>query len=214
MRRAALLAATFLALSGATAAAQDRPGDFDFYVLALSWSPTWCATEGQGGGSAQCRDRAPFGFIVHGLWPQHERGYPQSCDTAEPQRVPLSLAESMADLMPDRGLVFSQWRKHGTCTGLSQTDYFAATRAAAGRVAIPPDFSNLQRDAELSAEAVERAFLAANPDMPKDGVAVACEADMLGEVRICLTRELDFRACEEVDGRGCRRQRLSVPAPG
>jgi len=28
------------------AASEARAGDFDYYVLALSWSPTWCALGG------------------------------------------------------------------------------------------------------------------------------------------------------------------------
>jgi ribonuclease T2 len=214
MRWAVLLVAALAAMADGRAAAQDRAGDFDFYVLALSWSPTWCAGEGADGESAQCREGSSLGFIVHGLWPQRERGYPQSCPTDEPQRVPLGLADEMADLMPDRGLVFSQWRKHGTCTGLSQSDYFALTRAAAARVAIPPDFVGTEQDATVSADTVERAFLTANPEMPRDGVAVTCEDGKLEEVRICLTRDLGFRACQEVDRRGCRQGRLSMPAPG
>lgn len=214
MTKPSALACALIALwSVSTATAQDRAGDFDFYVLALSWSPTWCANQESASGSAQCRSEADFGFIVHGLWPQREQGYPQSCATTEPQRVPLSLAEEMRDLMPSRGLVFSQWRKHGTCTGLSQAQYFATVRSAAARVTIPPQFTGLRQNAAFSAAELERAFLDANPRMEGSGIAVACEAGALEEVRICLTRDLEFRACAEVDRRGCRQTGLTVPAP-
>jgi ribonuclease T2 len=214
MGKVLVLALTAMMWLTSLGQAQDKAGVFDFYVLALSWSPTFCATREGDRDSAQCREGAGHGFIVHGLWPQFERGYPESCQTDEPQRVPLELAEEMLDIMPDRGLVFSQWRRHGTCTGLSQADYFAKVRAAAERIRIPPEFTEVRQDATISAAAVERAFLAANPGMEVDGIAVACEAGSLEEVRICLTRELDFRACAEVDRRACRQQQLSVPAPG
>src|SRR5664279_6001869 len=66
-------------LGAGTASAQDRrqnaPGEFDFYVLSLSWSPSFCeqaSERGNGGRSgAQCGGR-PFSFVVHGLWPQYE----------------------------------------------------------------------------------------------------------------------------------------------
>lgn len=67
-------------------ARQNAPGQFDFYVLSLSWSPSFCAgaTEraaerGSGGGAAtaqQCGPR-PYSFVVHGLWPQYEKGFPE-----------------------------------------------------------------------------------------------------------------------------------------
>ena len=36
------------------AAAQDRAGEFDYYVLALSWQPTWCALDGEGSAQRPC----------------------------------------------------------------------------------------------------------------------------------------------------------------
>ena len=48
-------------------------GDFAYYTLALSWSPTYCQTEDRALRTAQCRGR-PRGFVLHGFWPQHERG--------------------------------------------------------------------------------------------------------------------------------------------
>ena len=57
-------------------------GDFDFYVLALSWSPSYCAIEGDGADPAQCANGRPYAFVVHGLWPQYEKGYPRDCETS------------------------------------------------------------------------------------------------------------------------------------
>ena len=98
------LAGALLAAFGAIApaAADDRAGDFDFYVLSLSWSATYCNTDSRPD-PAQCR--RDFGFIVHGLWPQYERGYPDYCPTNMPQRVRDETVASIADLMPGAGLV-------------------------------------------------------------------------------------------------------------
>src|SRR3546814_1587903 len=53
--------------------ARGRPGDFDFYMLAFSWSPAFCATDAGARSPGQCRDNA-FGWVVHGLWPQYAKG--------------------------------------------------------------------------------------------------------------------------------------------
>ena len=201
-------------LSLATAAsAQDRPGEFDFYVLALSWSPTWCETAEAADESRQCEAGAGHRFIVHGLWPQHERGYPEFCAGRRPERIPAALAEDMQDIMPDRDLVFSQWRKHGTCTGLSPADYLAETRSALQAITIPEAFSDADGERTLSAQAAESAFIAANPGLKADAIAVVCEDGALEEIRICLTRDLQFRSCPEVDRSGCRQKNLRLPAP-
>jgi ribonuclease T2 len=207
LRRAAqAFAALFLCCN--TAAAQ--PGDFDFYVLSLSWSPSWCATAPAAEKSPQCDEDGDFGFVVHGLWPQYETGYPEYCEADG--RVSASVAASMLDIMPDRALVAHEWRKHGSCSGLSPKGYFAETRAAFERLRIPHAFRASTDDRRMSAEAIETAFVAANPGMSRDGIAVSCGGGMIEEVRICLARNLMFRPCREVDMRGCRQQNLKVPA--
>ena len=208
---ARMLAAALLATCGGAASAQDRPGNFDFYVLSLSWSPTFCARENGARNSEQCDAAADFGFVVHGLWPQYERGYPENCAEGAAERVPGRLAGAMLDIMPDWGLVQHQWRRHGTCTGLSTTEYFETTRAAWGRVRIPTEFKAASQARTLSARDIEGAFVAANPGLDADGIAVSCDDGWVEEVRICLTRDLAFRACEEVDRRGCRQRSLKLP---
>ena len=210
VRRALLLA--LAAAFSAAAGAQDRPGDFDFYVLSLSWSPTWCATDGQGSSSPQCRRGSGFGFVVHGLWPQYEEGYPESCYDGRAPWAPEKIATEMADLMPDRDLVFHEWRRHGTCSGLAPEDYFKLGREAYERIAIPAIFQAPAHDQLTSASNAEQAFIAANAGLDADGIAISCDAGFLDEVRICLTRALAFRSCAEVDRRGCRQQELEVPA--
>ncbi|MNL60016.1 hypothetical protein D3C87_1837910 [compost metagenome] len=59
---------------------------------------------------------------------------------------------------------------------------------------------------------VEKAFIAANPDMKPDGVSVSCTSNYLQEVRICMTRELKFRACEQINTNACRSRSVMMPA--
>ncbi len=193
----------------ALATASEQPGDFDFYVLSLSWSPTYCATDGQDD-RFQCGDRA-YGFVVHGLWPQYERGWPDYCDdgAAGPTRAEVN---DILDLMPGRSLVEYEWEKHGTCTGLAAGAYLERVRDARGEVAIPADFADPLKALSTSPFNVERAFIAANPGLSPGGIAVTCDGRLIEEVRVCLTRDLDFRPCREVDADACRANTATMPA--
>lgn len=204
-------------LAAVSAAAQSErrggpPGDFDFYVLALSWSPGFCATEGDGKGRDQCRTGAGLGFVVHGLWPQFDRGFPTECQPANPTPSRLSL-EAARGVFPDEGLARYEWRKHGTCSGRSPTDYFRDVRSARDKVQIPPELTKATSPMTTTAIDLERSFVAANPGLRADMVSLACRGSMLQEVRVCFTRDLrGFASCPEVDRRGCRARDITVPA--
>jgi ribonuclease T2 len=214
--RLALLLATLVAVATPASAQRDRrggsPGNFDFYVLALSWTPGFCALGGDERRDAreQCADGTGLGFVVHGLWPQYERGFPSDCSAFE--RSPSRIAMREADgLFPSEGLARYQWRKHGTCSGSSPAAYFADVRKARDKIAIPPLLTSVERDRTLDPMAIERAFTEANPGLRPDMMAVACRRGTLQEVRICLTRDLrGFRSCPEVDRAGCRTRDLRV----
>lgn len=192
------------------AAAIPRGEGFDFYVLALSWSPSYCEAEGEQANGQQCRAGRPYAFVVHGLWPQYERGFPESCPTGNSD-VSSDRLRSLYDLMPSAGLIRHQWRKHGTCTGLSQDDYFKVLRAAREKVEIPKEFKSLDSYRTLSPDQAERAFLQSNPEMSADSVTVTCDRRFLREVRICMSKDLKSRACPEIDRRSCRLDRVVMP---
>jgi ribonuclease T2 len=190
--------------------ARRRATGFDFYVLSLSWSPSYCEAEGDDANPQQCAAGRPYAFVVHGLWPQFESGYPQDCRVAE-RDVPAERLRSLYDLMPSAGLIRQQWRKHGSCAGLLQRDYFSLLRQARERVAIPPEFQRLSTYRSVDPDAVEDAFLRSNPGLSPGGVAVTCDRRYLREVRICMGKDLSFRACPEVDVRACRRAKTVMP---
>jgi ribonuclease T2 len=192
------------------ASSEDAAGDFDFYVLALSWSPTYCAIESSPDES-QCGIER-HGFIVHGLWPQYERGYPEYCRSSMSDRVSSSATGAIYDIMPSIGLIRYQWRKHGICAGLSQADYFTLTRLAFEKISIPDEYAAPDRVLTRNPAAIEAAFISANRGLSPRGIAVTCDKGHLDEVRICLTKDLEFRACPEVDRSGCRASRIAVPA--
>ncbi|MEM9639366.1 MAG: ribonuclease T2, partial [Pseudomonadota bacterium] len=175
-------------------AQEHRTGVFDYYVLSLSWSPNWCTLEGDARGSEQCAPQHDHGWILHGLWPQYERGYPAYCKNSE--RAPSRrMTREMADVMGTSGLAWHQWKKHGTCSGLSATDYYSLSRAAYRRIARPEVFRRVDKAIRLPATVVEEAFLEANPDLGADGITVTCKQGHIQEARICLTRDLELRRC-------------------
>ncbi|WP_299778955.1 ribonuclease T2 [uncultured Roseobacter sp.] len=184
----------WLLMASPLAAQEHRAGVFDYYVLSLSWSPTWCALEGDARGSDQCASRHDHGWILHGLWPQYEHGYPEYCRTGE--RAPSRrMTREMADVMGTSGLAWHQWKKHGTCSGLSAPDYYALSRAAYARVIRPEVFRKLDKPVRLPASVVEEAFLQSNPDLEAKGITITCKAGHIQEARICLTRDLSPRRC-------------------
>ena len=204
MRIFAAVIGFVMVLSGVMARGDgEKAGNFDYYVMALSWSANWCALEGDARGEAQCLPGKGLTFTLHGLWPQNETGWPQYCQTQE--RDP-SRGESarMADIMGGAGLAWYQWKKHGRCTGLSASDYFTASRKALGAVKVPEVFAKINKSLEVPAAVVEEAFLAANPGLGKDMITVTCKAGMIQEVRLCLTKELEPRHCGADTIHDCR----------
>jgi ribonuclease T2 len=212
--RAAAVAA-ILFLSPAGAQAQDRrqnePGNFDFYVLALSWSPSFCEASGERGTppQQQCASR-PFSFVVHGLWPQYDEGFPEFCQVPAP-RLNRNIVSSMLDLMPAPRLIFQAWDKHGTCSGLSAGAYFETVRKVRATVKIPDAYIDLKEPLTVTVDEVEDAFIASNSDLTRDAIAVTCDNRRLREVRICLGKDLQFRSCPSVDTRACRREKMVMP---
>lgn len=197
-----VLAALILS-AGLAQADGDPAGEFDYYVMALSWSPTWCALEGDRRNSPQCNDDADFGWVLHGLWPQFERGWPSDCPTnaRNPSRADT---RDQADLFGSSGSAWHQWNKHGRCSGLTADDYYALAREAYGRVERPALLRKLTKPVEVPALVIEDAFLEANPTLSADQITITCKAGRIQEARICLTRELEPRGCGADVRRDCR----------
>jgi ribonuclease T2 len=211
--RAAVAAA--LLLSVGSSMAQDRrqnePGRFDFYVLALSWSPSFCAAAAERGNppKEQCGAR-PYSFVVHGFWPQYEKGFPEFCQNPAP-RLDRNIVSAMLDLMPAPRLIFHEWDKHGTCSGLNARGYFDAVRKARAQVKIPEAYIELSEPMTVNPDAVEEAFVDANPGLTRQAIAVTCSRKRLSEVRICMSKDFKFRDCAEIDRRACRQKELVMP---
>jgi ribonuclease T2 len=192
---------------------QDTPGEFDYYVLSLSWSPSFCEEADERGNrgrsQAQCGGR-PFSFVVHGLWPQYEHGFPEYCQRPSP-RLDRNIMTSMLDLMPAPGLIYNEWDKHGTCAGLGERAYFETIRKARAAIKIPPEFLQLSEAKTIAPDDIEAAFIKANPGLSTSAMAVTCNRTRLSEVRICMSKDLQFHDCAEIARRACSRDQVTMP---
>jgi len=220
--RVAAIAFSFTLLFAIVALAQDHgrdprqnePGKFDFYVLALSWSPSYCEATAERAPDRtpdqQCGGR-PFSFVVHGLWPQYEHGFPSFCQVPAP-RLDRNIVGSMLDLMPSPRLIFHEWDRHGTCSGLSAHAYFETVRKARSVVKIPQNYLALDKPAMVTPDEVVDAFVKANSGLTPASLAVSCDSKRLSEVRVCLGRDFSFRDCPQVTRRACKRDHIAMPA--
>ncbi len=186
-----------------------------YLLLAISWTPSWCAAEGDARGDDRCDRGSGAGWLVHGLWPQNDDGtWPEFCDSphAAPSR---NMTRAMEDIMGSSGLAAYQWRKHGSCSGLSPQDYFAATRAAFAAIRLPPAtaLSRAGDDARLRPDALLDRLRSDNPAIDPDMAIATCQGGMLREVRICLSLDLTPTRCDEsVLNRECRSATTRLPA--
>jgi ribonuclease T2 len=188
-----------LALAGLITASMawakgEHSGVFDYYVLSLSWSPTWCAIEGDARQSPQCDANADFGWVLHGLWPQYHRGWPSYCPTVE-RNPSRAMTNDMADIMGTSGLAWHQWNKHGVCAGLSASGYYDLSRQAYDAIVRPPVFRQLDKAVRLPAKVVEEAFIKANPQLAPDMITITCKDGRIQEARICLSNSLEPVPC-------------------
>ena len=217
--RAGLLVALILAavvatfFAGGKRPAGNAPGTFDYFVLVLGWSPSYCLSEGRARNDRQCDHSR--GFVLHGLWPQYDRDWPEDCRTATRPWVPQPVIDDMRDIMPSRNLVIHEYRTHGTCSGLDPARYFGVARALYDRVKLPASFVDPAGDRRRSPEEIESEFVAANPWLKPDMIAIACRGANLLDVRICFGRDLTPRSCgaNEKQDRLCAAHQIAVPSP-
>jgi ribonuclease T2 len=182
---------------------------FDYYVMTLSWAPGFCDLGGQETSSPECAAGSGDGFVVHGLWPNNEyRPNPESCLGRE--ATPADL-EDEHGVYPNDRLAAYEYRKHGTCTGLSAHDYFATVRNVRARLNIPTVFQAPSDRQQLAPEDVEQAFMAANRNLHPDNMAVSCSNGELIDVRFCLAKDLSsYAVCRKVARHTCQRGSIVI----
>ena len=141
----------------------------------------------------------------------HEQGFPAFCQVPAP-RLDRNIVASMLDLMPSPRLIFNEWDRHGTCSGLSASAYFETVRKARAVVKIPAAYLDLDKPIMVTPEEVAEAFVKANPGLPRNSIAIACDSKRLSEVRMCIAKDFSFHDCAEVSRRACKRDKIAMPA--
>ncbi|MDP2827094.1 MAG: hypothetical protein Q8O37_00655 [Sulfuricellaceae bacterium] len=177
-----LLLSLTLLLSGG-ACASGTPGQFDYYVLALSWSPDHCAERPSDRG--QCG--RPLGFVLHGLWPQYWRGYPSDC-TQQP--APRDARDKFPGLYPSDFLFTHEWKKHGTCSGLVPDAYYALSKKAKQSISIPTAYRQPKTPFRADSNQLKADFARINPGMNPESIAVFCSGSgrFMKEILVCLDK--------------------------
>lgn len=194
---------------------RNAAGQFDYYALVLSWSPAFCASGGHDD-SPQCSQSnpRPYSFVLHGLWPQYDKGWPQDCPTRAPAYVPRPLINEMLDIMPASQLVIHEYKKHGTCSGLDPAAYYALARKLYTGVKIPERFNQPTGTQLVSPDDVIADFRKSNPEIKDDMIAVSCSGsgDRLREVHICVSKDGKPASCgkNEVQRKMCSADKMTV----
>ena len=140
---AALLASLVITgIAGAKSRRRKLPAtsDFSYYMLVLSDVPDYCHQARGNKDPRECGAGRRVGFVVHGLWPQGEtsRG-PEFCGPASP--VSQAIIQATLRYIPTESLIQHEWAAHGTCSGLTAADYFAALRKARDSITVPADLN-------------------------------------------------------------------------
>lgn len=193
-------------------------GQFDYLTLVLSWSPTFCEEQrNTSRDNPQCNGSRPYAFVLHGLWPQNNKGWPESCPTSFKPWVPNEVINSMLDIMPSRPLIIHEYKKHGTCSGLEAGDYFQMARRIYSGIKIPDNYIQLRQQIVTSTGAVEQDFLRANKQLNASMISISCtgggSTPRLQEVRICFDKGGTPKTCgdNERQGKLCRSDRVTMP---
>jgi ribonuclease T2 len=204
---AALAAAAIAAPARKKNPSKNSVGNFSYYLLTLSWAPDFCAVPTNPQDPAECGKGRKVGFVVHGLWPQTDQDHgPENCGGSP---VSQSIVNLMLNYIPTPSLIQHEWMTHGTCSGLSVADYFAAVRKARDSVTIPTDFQAPGHSVSLSPKDIEARFAAANPNFPVASFRTSCTNKALQEARICFSKDLSPQACTASAGE-CTMKTMTV----
>ncbi|WP_181373085.1 ribonuclease T2 family protein [Massilia glaciei] len=170
-------------------------GVFDYYAVALSWSPSFCASHDD---PNQCAPGRRHGFVLHGLWPQFEKGYPGHCSS---RALPLDVRNKYTSIFPSPKMIGHQWSKHGSCSGLDPAAYFTLSARLQAQVVIPQAFRQPAAPVRIGNAQFIAAFNASNPGMARNAVMPYC-ADggrFLREILVCFDKGGRSRTCSYSD---------------
>ena len=191
-------------------------GEFDYYAMVLSWSPSYCLSVGNKRRDPQCDRRGKrYSFVLHGMWPQYERGWPQNCRTRQRPYVDNRVIRSMLDIMPSKGLIIHEYKKHGTCSGFGPKGYYELARRLYNKIKIPARYRDTKNALFVTPDQLTTDFIRANPGLKPGNFAISCRRGnkRLREIRFCFARDGSFRVCGRNENRRkmCSVRKLYLP---
>jgi ribonuclease T2 len=209
---AILIAFAAVGIISAQLAAQSQSAPFDYYVLSLSWAPSYCGQPSNANRSPEeCAVGRHVGFIVHGLWPQSTNGKsPENCGGS--RNLPNAVVNYAKALFLSYTLIQHEWTTHGTCTGLAPFDYFTQVSMARAAVQIPVQITSIEKPTSESPGQIETQFATANSDFPKEAFRTHCSSRTFEEVRVCFDKNIHPQACTATAGE-CRNPSVTIPPP-
>jgi ribonuclease T2 len=175
------------------AAPGESLSDFDYFVLSLSWSSDYCATTGSSD-PQECTIGRKLGFVLHGLWPQNNQGYPANC-ASDP--LPADVKARFPGLYPNDSLAYHEWLAHGTCSGLTAAVYLALTQRIKQSVVIAGNYQSPAAAFRATVAGLKQDFVQANPGFTPTDFEVLCSGSglYLKELYVCFSREGQPTAC-------------------
>lgn len=174
-----------------TALAPANFGDFDYFVLALSWAPDFCSANND---PQECAIGRKLGFVLHGLWPQFNVGYPSTCTNV---KLPADVRALFTDIYPNDSLIVHEWEKHGTCSGLKPRDYLSLSKQIKESVVIPAAYQNPQEPFRVTTSTLKTAFIQANPAFSEFSLEPGCSGSgrFLAELYVCFAKDGSPASC-------------------
>ncbi len=192
----------------------------DIYLLAMSWAPQHCCTKPHQCVAAPWAHAANH-LTLHGLWPAHAQSAAAQADQRQLQQqtthcktahaaelLPSQLPRDAVDLAPAyttwnatehraemSGLAHHEWRKHGSCSGLTPAAYFA--EALRGMLACGGDRGTPPLLSRSVGGAIATDELRGN--YPRRVAVRADRSCRLAEVTTCWQRRSDGRLGAMID---------------
>ncbi|WP_318437042.1 ribonuclease T2 [Photobacterium leiognathi] len=181
-------------------------GDFDSYVLALTWQPGFCEHFSYKGTKPECNaindgKLKITNLTLHGLWPNKAScgtsyGY---CDRYARLDLSRSTIKEIAPWMPNFYYQTKfgeyEWKKHGTCQTRNADDYFLTATKLVEKVDASPigQFIKDNIGRNVSVSSFKKQLTSKFGSDAVDRISLACtQGKYLNEVRLNLGKNIDL----------------------
>lgn len=171
------------------AASSASTGTGSGWVAEFIWSPEYCSKH-RDSGEVQCLQG--HGFVLHEMRRVVDGRVAADCEDG------AALSEAMLDQMAaftrNRVQTLNTWRRHGRCSGLSETAYAAYAEYVDRRIIWPSAYAASAPEWQGSADELVAAVIADNPVLKPETVALQCRRRYLESINLCLDERFEWSA--------------------